>query len=57
MKIEPASALADLIRMMYKLKMLSMDEADKAIDHIQHLVFQHEIDLKDLRKLKQEGLL
>lgn len=44
MKIGPAVDMANLLRILYKAKILDYDSVDKAIDEIQVWVFEHELD-------------
>lgn len=44
MEIGPATEMANLLRILYKAKMLDFKSIDKAIDEIQVWVFEHELD-------------
>jgi hypothetical protein len=44
MKIGPAVDMANLLRILYKLKTLDFVSVDRAIDEIQVWVFEHELD-------------
>lgn len=44
MEIEPATNMANLLRILYKIEFLDFDRLDKAIDEIQVWVFEHELD-------------
>ena len=44
MKIGPATEMANLLRILYRLKVLDFNSIDKAIDEIQVWVFEHELN-------------
>jgi hypothetical protein len=43
LRIEPAKAIAELVRLLYRLKIISPEDADKYIDHLTVLVLKADL--------------